>query len=57
MRKQKFFTKNDDFEWVEIDEEIANDVLNQYFEKKYFGAIVIASFIIGFLCGVIAYAL
>lgn len=54
MKKHKYFTKNENNKWEEIDEDIANDVIRQYIERRYTGAIIAAVFIIGFLCGVIA---
>lgn len=57
MKKQKYYIKNDDFQWEEIDDEIAQNVLSQYFERRYVGALILASFIIGFLLGIIAYAI
>lgn len=54
MKKQKYFTKDIDNNWVEIEEDIVNDVIRQYIERKYIGVIVLAPFIIGFLLGVIA---
>ena len=54
MKKDKYFTQNDDYEWIEIDPDIADDVLHQYFERRYIGAIVISAFVIGFLLGIIA---
>lgn len=56
MKKHKYYTKNIDNGWQEIDEDIANDVIRQYIERRYTGAIIAAAFIIGFLCGVIASA-
>lgn len=56
MKKYKYFTKDEDNNSVEIDEVIADDVIRQYIERRYTGAIIIAVFIIGFLCGVIASA-
>lgn len=50
----KYFTKNIDNDWEEIDEEVANDVIRQYIEKRYTWIIGIGLFIIGFLLGVIA---
>lgn len=44
----------DDGEMLEIDEFISNAVIKQYIERKYTSALMIAVFIIGFLCGVIA---
>jgi hypothetical protein len=57
MKKQVYFTKDKNLNLVEVDDQLANDILKQYFERRYIGAIVIGSFIIGFLLGVIAYAL
>jgi hypothetical protein len=54
MNKQKYYTQNDNYEWIEIDPDIADNVLHQYFERRYIGAIVIGTFIIGFLLGIIA---
>ena len=54
MKKEKYFTKDIDNNWVEVEEEIANDVLHQYFQRRYIGAIVISAFVIGFLLGIIA---
>jgi hypothetical protein len=56
MKKQKYYTKDIDNNWVEIDEEVSDNVLRQYFERRYVGALVIGTFIIGFLLGVIANA-
>jgi hypothetical protein len=56
MKKHKYYTKNIDNNWEEIDEDIANDVIRQYIERRYTGGIIAAVFIIGFLCGVIANA-
>jgi hypothetical protein len=57
MKKQKYYTKDIDNNWVEIDEEVSDNVLRQYFERRYVGALVIGTFIIGFLLGVIANAI
>jgi hypothetical protein len=54
MKKDKYFTQNEDYEWVEIDPDIADNVLKQYFQRRYIGAIVISAFVIGFLLGIIA---
>ena len=56
MKKHKYFTKNTDNGWEEIPEDIADDVIRQYIERRYTGAIIATVFIIGFLCGVIASA-
>ena len=55
--KHKYFTRNEDNKLEEIPVNIADDVIRQYIERRYTGALLIASFVIGFLCGVIAYAL
>jgi len=52
--KHKYFTKNIDNGWEEIDEDIANDVIRQYFERRYIWVVGIGMFIIGFLLGVVA---
>ena len=54
MKKQKYYIQNDDYEWIEIDPDIADNVLHQYFERRYIGALVMGTFIIGFLLGIIA---
>ena len=56
MKRHKYFTRDIDNRLVEISEDISNDVIRQYIERRYTGAIIIAVFIIGFLCGVIASA-
>lgn len=40
-----------------VPEYIANGVLQQYLDKRYIGVIGLGSFIIGFLLGILAYAL
>lgn len=57
MKKNKYYIQNDDYEWDEIDPDIADNVLHQYFERRYIGALVLSAFLIGFLLGVIAYAI
>lgn len=57
MKQHKYYKKDIDNNWIEIEKDIADSVLMQYFEKRYIGALVIGSFIIGFLLGVIAYAI
>ena len=57
MKKQQYFTKNIDNDWELVPEDVANDVIHQYIEKRYTWVIGIGMFLIGFLCGVIAYAL
>ena len=52
--KHKYYTKDIDNGWEEIPEELVNDVIRQYIERRYTGALLIAAFVIGFLCGVIA---
>jgi hypothetical protein len=54
--EMKYFTRNVDNDWEQIPEEIANDVIRQYIEKRYTWIIGIGLFIIGFLLGVIANA-
>jgi hypothetical protein len=54
MKKHKYFTKDEDNNWQEISENIVNDIIRQYIERKYIGVIVLSTFIIGFLLGVIA---
>jgi hypothetical protein len=54
MKKDKYYTKDIDNNWIEIDEEISDNVLRQYFERRYLGASVMFAFIVGFLLGVIA---
>ena len=54
MKKHKYFTKDEDNKWQEISEDIVNDVIRQYIERKYIGVLVLSTFIIGFLLGVIA---
>lgn len=53
----KYYTTDDDFNQIEIDQEIAKEVLRQYFERRFVSTIAIASFTIGFLLGLLAYAL
>ena len=57
MKKQKYYTKNIDGKWEEVPYSISNDVIRQYIEHRYTGALLLATFIIGFLCGVVAYAI
>jgi hypothetical protein len=53
----KYYTTDDDYKKVEIDNDLAKEVIRQYVERRYTAALLAATFIIGFLCGVIAYAL
>lgn len=46
-----------DNEVYEIDKEIERAVIKRYLEKRYISVICLSSFLIGFLLGVIAYAL
>jgi len=55
--KHKYFTRNEDNNLEEIPGNIADDVIRQYVERRYTAAIIMATFIIGFLCGVLANAL
>ncbi len=57
MKKYLFYTQDEEYNYVEIDENIAKEVLRQYFERRYVGALVMGSFIIGFLLGVLAYVI
>jgi hypothetical protein len=52
MKKYKYFTKNIDNQFEEIDESIVNDVIRQYFERRYIWVVGTLMFIIGFLLGV-----
>jgi len=55
--KHKYYTINEDNDLEQIPGNIADDVIRQYIERRYTGALLISMFVIGFLCGVIAYAL
>lgn len=46
-----------DDEIYEVDREVERAVIKRYLEKRYISTLVCASFIIGFLLGVLAYAL
>jgi hypothetical protein len=52
--KQKFYTKDDDNNYVTIPDNIAKEVIRQYIEARYTYVVGIALFIVGFLLGVIA---
>lgn len=54
--KHRYFTRNQDNKLEEIPGNIADDVIRQYIERRYTGAIILTVFVIGFLCGVIASA-
>jgi hypothetical protein len=54
MKKHKYFTKNENNKWEEVPLKIANDVIRQYFERRYMWSISLGLFIIGFLLGVVA---
>ena len=54
MKKHKYFYKNIDNQWEEVDPDIVNHVIQQYFERRYIWIVGMGMFIIGFLCGVIA---
>jgi hypothetical protein len=56
LKRHIYFTKDEDNNFIEIDEGISDDVIRQYIERRYTGVIIISSFIIGFLLGVIANA-
>lgn len=53
----RFYTTDNNFKKIEIDNDLAKEVIRQYIERRYTGALLAATFIIGFLCGVIAYAI
>lgn len=44
-------------EVIEIDKELERAIMKRYFEKRYISTMVCSAFIIGFLLGVLAYAL
>lgn len=44
-------------EVVEIDEDLERAIMKRYFEKRYISTLVCSTFIIGFLLGVLAYAI
>lgn len=48
----KYFTKDIDNNWIEIDEDIANDVIRQYFERRYIWVVGTFMFIVGMLLGI-----
>jgi hypothetical protein len=52
-----YYTDSETKERRFIDEHISDSVLKQYLENKYIGVIGLGCFIIGFLLGVLAYAL
>lgn len=41
----------------EVDKELERAILKRYFEKRFLSTLVCSAFIIGFLLGVLAYAL
>lgn len=51
--KQKFYTKDDDNNYVTISDNIAKEVIRQYVEARYTYVVGIGLFIIGFLLGVL----
>jgi len=52
-----YITDPDTKQSLEIPENVSDSVISQYLDKKYIGVIGLSSFIIGFLLGVLAYAL
>jgi len=44
-------------EIVEIDKDLERAIMKRYFEKRFISTLVMSAFIIGFLLGVLAYAL
>ena len=44
-------------EIIEIDKELERAIMKRYFEKRFISTMVCSAFIIGFLLGVLAYAL
>lgn len=44
-------------EIVEIDKDLERAIMKRYFEKRFISTLVVSAFIIGFLLGVLAYAL
>ena len=44
-------------EIIEIDKELERAIMKRYFEKRFISTIVCSAFIIGFLLGVLAYAI
>jgi hypothetical protein len=46
-----------DDEVIEVDRDLERAIIRRFLEKRYISTLVGAAFIIGFLCGVIAYAI
>lgn len=44
-------------EVIEIDKELERAIMKRYFEKRFISTLVFSAFIIGFLLGVLAYAI
>ena len=44
-------------EVIEVDRDLERAIIRRFLEKRYISTLVCAAFIIGFLCGVIAYAI
>lgn len=47
----------DNGETIKVPEYMVDGVIKQYLDRKYIGVIGLGSFIVGFLLGVLAYAL
>lgn len=52
-----YITDPDTRQNLEIPDNVVDSVIKQYLDRKYLGVIGLGSFIIGFLLGVLAYAL
>jgi hypothetical protein len=46
-----------DGELYEVDRDMERAIIKRYLEKRYISVLTISSFVIGFLLGIIAYAL
>lgn len=55
--KNKVYYLEDDEYMLPIPEEIKKQIISDHLEKYYIGSLVTGVFIIGFLLGVLAYAL
>lgn len=56
MIKKEYFVETEDF-LLPISEETRKQIITDHLEKYYIGSLVIGTFVIGFLLGVLAYAL
>ena len=52
-----YYKDEDSKEIIAIPEHVSNSVIKQYLDSKYLMVVALGSFIIGFLSGIIAYAL